>query len=78
MISPQTSASTVFIAMTESSKNRITGTGGQPLYVGDKSISVETGGASATNHDLSLDIDERTELIYVSHTSTGDTIQLTK
>ena len=64
--------------MTESSKNRITGTGGQPLYVGDKSITVETGWASATNSDISLDLDERTELIYLSHTNTGDTIKLTK
>ena len=32
-ITPDTSASAVFIAMTESSKNRITGTGGQSLYV---------------------------------------------
>lgn len=78
IVSPQTSASTVFIAMTESSKNRITGTGGQPLYVGDASMTVETGWASATNSDLSLDLDERTELIYLSHTSTGDTIKLNK
>ena len=78
IITPQTSGSTVFIAMTESSKNRITGTWGQPLYVGDKSITVETGWASATNSDLSLDLDERTELIYLSHTSTGDSIKLTK
>ncbi len=78
IVTPQTSGSTVFIAMTESSKNRITGTGGQPLYVGDKSITVETGWASATNSNISLDLDERTELIYVSHTSTGDTMKLTK
>ena len=79
MISPQTSGSTVFIAMSESSKNRITGTGGQPLYVGDRSISVETGWASATSSDVSIDLDERTEMSYVSHTSTGgDILQLTK
>lgn len=78
IVSPETSASTVFISMTESSKNRITGTGGQPLYVGDKSISVETGGAHATNDDMSIDLDERTELIYLSHTSTGDKLKLTK
>lgn len=78
IVTPETSASTVFISMTESSKNRITGTGGQPLYVGDKSISVETGGAHATNDDMSIDLDERTELIYMSHTSTGDKLKLTK
>jgi hypothetical protein len=43
MVSPQSTDSTVFISMTASSKNRITGTGAQPLYVGDTSISVETG-----------------------------------
>ncbi len=78
IVSPETSTSTVFISMTESSKNRITGTGGQPLYVGDKSISVETGGAHATNDDIYIDLDERTELIYLSHTSTGDKLRLTK
>ncbi|MBC7498877.1 hypothetical protein H7170_04510 [Candidatus Gracilibacteria bacterium] len=78
IISPQTSASRVFIAMTESSKNRITGTGGQPLYVGDRSISVEAGGATATNSNMYVDLDERTEMIYVAHTNTGDTLKLTK
>jgi hypothetical protein len=79
MIYPETGTSTVFIAMTESSKNRITGTGWQPLYVGDKSISVETGGARAINSDVSIDLDERTEMIYVSHTSTGgDSLRLAK
>ncbi len=43
MVSPETSTSTVFISMTEASKNRITGTGSQALYVGDRSISVESG-----------------------------------
>jgi hypothetical protein len=78
MVSPLTSSSTVFIAMTESSKNRITGTGGQALYVWDRSIAVETGWAIATNNDADLDLDERTEMTYVSHTSTGDTLKLTK
>ncbi|MBC7504029.1 hypothetical protein H7169_03580 [Candidatus Gracilibacteria bacterium] len=78
MISPDTSVSTVFISMTESSKNRITGTGGQPLYVGDKSISVETGGANASNGHVSIDIDERTELTYSNHTATGDRLRLAK
>lgn len=78
MISPDTSMSTVIIAMTESSKNRITGTGGQPLYVGDKSVSVETGGANASNEGISIDMDERTELIYVNHTGGIDTFSLAK
>ncbi len=78
MISPQTTSSSVFIAMTESSKNRITGTGWQPLYVWDRSIAVENGWATAINNNMYIDIDERTELTYVSHTSTGDTLKLTK
>jgi hypothetical protein len=78
MISPDTSMSTVIIAMTESSKNRITGTGGQPLYVGDKSVTVETGGANASNEGISIDMDERTELIYVNHTGGIDTFSLAK
>ncbi|MBX9809843.1 hypothetical protein K2X92_05625 [Candidatus Gracilibacteria bacterium] len=78
LISPETTASTIFISMTESSKNRLTGTGGQPLYVGDKSVSVETGGARAKNANLSMDLDERTELSYVNTSSTGDTISMSK
>lgn len=78
LISPDTSLSNVIIAMTESSKNRITGTGGQPLYVGDKSVSVETGWAHATNDGISIHMDERTELIYMNHSGNTDTYNLAK
>lgn len=78
LISPETTASTIFISMTESSKNRLTGTGGQPLYVWDKSVSVETGGARAKNANISMDLDERTELSYVSTSSTWDIISMSK
>lgn len=78
LISPETTASTIFISMTESSKNRLTGTGGQPLYVWDKSVSVETGWARAKNANLSMDLDERTELSYVNTSSTWDTISMSK
>lgn len=64
--------------MTESSKNRITGTGGQPLYVGDKSVSVETGWANGSNEGISIDMDERTELIYENHSGSMDTFSLAK
>lgn len=78
MITPSSAVSTIFISMTESSKTRITGTGSQPLYVGDKSVWVETGWASAANKNLSLDLDERTELSYIAQTNTGDTLRLVK
>ncbi len=75
---PETAASTVFISMSESSKNRITGTGWQYLYVWDKSVSVETWGARVENDSLHIDMDEKTELIYTAHSSTGDTLSLNK
>ncbi len=78
MVSPEGISSTIFISMTESSKNRLTGTGAQPLYIWDKSISVETGWARATNDNISIDLDERTELSYNSHSSTGDALKLVK
>ncbi len=77
-ISPENATSTIFIAMTEASKNKITGTGSQPLYVGDTSVSVETGWAKASNENIAIDLDERTELVYSNHTSSGDTMKLIK
>jgi hypothetical protein len=64
--------------MTDSSKNRIIGTGSQQLYVGDKSASVETGWASGKNGNVTLDMDERTEFAYISSSSTGDILKLIK
>lgn len=78
LISPESAWSNVFISMTESSKNRLTGTWSQPLYVWDKSVSVETGSAHAKNANLSIDLDERTELSYLESSSSGDTISLIK
>ncbi len=77
-VTPDSGASTVFIAMSESSKNRISGTGSQPLYVGDYSLSVESGGARLVGPDTIIDIDERSEFAYVSQSSTGSTYQMTR
>ncbi len=78
LVTPMDSASTVFISMSESSKTRITGTGGQPLYLGDTSVWVETGWAIIANTDIKLDLDKWTELAYIGHTSTWDTVKLIK
>lgn len=78
VITPETPSSTVFISMTESSKSRITGTGSQEFYVGDKSVSVENGWANGKNKNISLDLDEKTELAYLSSSNTGDTFKLIK
>jgi hypothetical protein len=64
--------------MSESSKNRISGTGSQPLYVGDHSLSVESGWARLVGTDAIIDIDERSEFAYLSHSSTGSTYQMTR
>ena len=78
IISPETAASNIFISMTDSSKNQLTGTGGQPLYVWDKSVSVETGWARAKNMNLNMDLDERTELSYLNSSATWEVISMSK
>lgn len=78
MVSPETPASTVFISMSESSKNRITGTWWQPLYVWDKSVSIETGNAHISSNSLFIDLDEKTELSYIAHSDTWDVLKLFK
>jgi len=78
MVTPETASSTVFISMTDSSKNRITWSGGQALYVWDKALSVETWWAKATNSWLSLDIDEKSEISYLSSSNSGDSISIAK
>ena len=44
------------------SKNRITGTGGQPFYLWDKWISIESWGAKISNSNLTIDSDEKTDV----------------
>lgn len=78
LVTPDSSASTVFIAMSESSKNRISGTGSQPLYVGDYALSVESGGARLVGSNTIIDIAERSEFAYLSQSSTGSTYQMTR
>lgn len=78
LVTPDASASTVFIAMSDATKNRITGTWGQPLYVWDKSVSIETGNARMSNTNMQLDLDEKTEMSYLGNSNTGDTLRLTK
>ena len=78
MVTPETASSTVFIAMTESSKNRITWSGWQALYVWDKGLSVETWWARAINNSLSLDIDEKSEISYIESSSSGEIVSITK
>ncbi len=78
LVSPMTNTSMVFISMTDASKNRITGTWSQPLYVWDKSVSVEVGWATAKNSNISVDLDERTELSYIDNSGTGESLSLTK
>lgn len=68
--------SAVYISMTSSSKSRITGE--QKLYASDKSVSVDTGNAFAKNEWMDIDLDRSSELSYISHTATGNTISLTK
>ena len=64
--------------MSESSKNRITGTWWQALYLGDKSLSIETGGAKISNNAMIIDGDEKTEISYIGNSSTGDVLHMTK
>jgi len=78
LVTPDSNTSAVFIAMSESSKNRITGTGGQPFYLWDKWISIESWGAKISNSNLTIDSDEKTELQYLGNSSTGDILGLTK
>lgn len=78
IVSPESNTSTVFIAMSDATKNRITGTWGQPLYVWDKSVSIESGNAHLNNAHLQIDLDDKTEMSYVGNSSTGDTLRLIK
>jgi hypothetical protein len=78
LVTPDSGGSTVFIAMSESSKNRISGTGAQPLYVGDHSLSVESGGARLVADGVSIDMDERSEFAYKADSSTGSTYQMVR
>lgn len=78
LVTPDSNTSAIFIAMSESSKNRITGTGGQPFYLWDKWISIESWGAKISNSNLTIDSDEKTELQYLGSSNTWDTLGLTK
>jgi hypothetical protein len=62
--------------MSAASKNRIEWT--QKLFATDKSVSVESGWANAENEHMKIDLDKNTELTYISHTTTGETIWVSK
>ncbi len=68
--------STVYISMSASSKNRIDWV--EKLFASDKSLSVETGWASAENEYMKVDLDKNTELTYKSHSSSGEVIGVSK
>lgn len=68
--------SSVYISMTSSSKSRITNE--QKLFASDKSVSVELWNAIAKNESVFIDIDKWTELSYISSTTSGNILALSK
>lgn len=66
----------VQIKMTETSKKQITGTGWEKLFVGDAGVHVESGIAIAGNENMSIDMDQRTDMTYVWKSGSIDNIRV--
>jgi hypothetical protein len=62
--------------MTNASKSRISWE--EKLYASDKSLSVEVWSALAKNDHLTIDLDKWSEISYISSTSTGNNLSLSK